>query len=204
MHELLEVDERAESDTIKKNYYHLAKEYHPDRHLTFTDPDTKMKLIVIFDALTKAYNTLKDDKLRAAYYQSLASPEKEAAAAESSNAEDRFKQGIREFKKGNFRGAIDNFTGAIALKPDTASYLSYLSLAYSKVPGKLKEAEEVLRQAIKLEPFNADLHANLGLIFTRAGLKKEAQSSFQKALKIDPRHDKAQKGLEQAKTSSGR
>jgi tetratricopeptide (TPR) repeat protein len=197
LHELLDVDEKAKNETIKKNYYHLAKEYHPDRHLTSADPDTKMKLTRIFDELTKAYNTLIDDKLRAKYYQSLAPVKKEPARSAGNKAEDQFKQGIKEFKKGNFEGAIHNFTSAIKLKPDAATYLSYLSLAYSKVPDKLKEAEEALQQAIKLEPFNADLHANLGLIYVKAGLKKKALSSFQKALKIDPEHDKARKGLQQ-------
>ncbi|RPI37419.1 MAG: tetratricopeptide repeat protein [Nitrospiraceae bacterium] len=201
--ELLGVDERADSDTIKKSYYRLAKEYHPDRHLTFTDPDTKMKLTTIFDSLTKAYNTLKDANLRTEYYQSLGSPKKETVPQESIRAEDQFKRGITEFKRGNFWGAIDNFKWAIKLGPDNTSYLSYLSLAYSKIPGKLKEAEEVLLQAIKLEPFNADLHANLGLIYIKAGLKKRALSSFQNALKINPAHDKAKKGLEQTNMQSG-
>jgi len=198
LNELLEVDERSDSETIKKAYYRLAKEYHPDRHLTFTDPDTKTKLTTIFDALTKAHNTLKDEKLRAKYYKSLTSPKK-TVAEEGERAESQFKNGIAEFKKGNYWGAVENFKWAINLKPDNATYLSYLSLAYSKVPGKLKEAEEVLHQAIKIEPFNADLHANLGLIYTKAGLTKRAHSCFQKALKIDPRHEKAQKGLEQGK-----
>jgi curved DNA-binding protein CbpA len=199
LHDLLGVDEKAKSELIKKHYYRLAKEYHPDRHLASTDPDTKMKLTKIFDELTKAYNTLTDDKLRAKYYQSISPLKKEPARTAGDNAEDLFKQGIKEFKKGNFQGAIHNFTGAIKLKPGSATYLSYLSLAYSKVPDKLKEAEEALQQAIKLEPFNADLHANLGLIYVKAGIKKKALSSFQKALKIDPEHDKARKGLQQAK-----
>jgi curved DNA-binding protein CbpA len=197
--ELLEVEKNADNETIKKRYYQLAKEYHPDRHLTYSAPDTKMKLTRISDALTKAYNTLKDDKLKAEYYKSLASPNKETGPRESGITEDLLKKGIKELKQGNFPGAIDNFTSAIKLKPDNTSYLSYLSLAYSKVPGKMKEAEEVLLKAIKLEPFNADLHANLGLIYIKAGLKKKAQSSFQKALKIDPQHDKAKKGLQQIK-----
>jgi len=197
--ELLEVDKNADSETIKKKYYHLVKEYHPDRHLAYSAPDTKMKLTRISEALTKAYNTLKDDKLKSEYYKSLASPKKETGPLESGRAEDLFKKGTRELKKGNFPGAIDDFTSAIKLKPDNTSYLSYLALTYSKVPGKMKEAEEVLLKAIKLEPFNADLHANLGLIYIRAGLKKKAQSSFQKALKIDSQHDKAKKGLEQTK-----
>jgi tetratricopeptide (TPR) repeat protein len=197
--ELLEINEKADSAAIKKSYYRLAKEYHPDRHFTFADPDTKMKLTTIFDALTKAYNTLKDNKLRAEYYKSLVALKKETVPKEDIKAEDQFKKGITEFKKGNFWGAVENFKWAIKLNPDNASYLSYLSLAYSKVPGKLKEAEEVLQQAIKLEPFNADLHANLGLIFIKADLKKRALNCFQKALKIDPKHDKAKKGLQQIK-----
>ena len=197
--ELLDVDENADSETIKKRYYQLAKEYHPDRHLAHSAPDTKMKLTKISDALTTAYNILKDDKLKAEYYKSLASSKKEKGPLESGIAEDLLKNGVKELKKGNFQGAIDYFTSAIKLKPDSTSYLSHLSLAYSKVPGKMKEAEEVLFRAIKLEPFNADLHANLGLIYIKAGLKKKAQSSFQKALKIDPLHDKAQKGLQQIK-----
>jgi len=197
--ELLDVDKNADSETIKKRYYQLAKEYHPDRHLTYSAPDTKIKLTRISDALTKAYNTLKDDKLKAEYYKSLGSPKKETGPLESGMAEDLLKKGIKELKKGNFPGAIDNFASAIKLKPDNTSYLSHLSLAYSKIPGKIREAEEVLLKAIKLEPFNADLHANLGLIYIKAGLKKKAQSSFQKALKIDPQHDKAKKGLEQTK-----
>ena len=200
IHQLLEVDEKVNGETIKKNYYRLAKEYHPDRHLTSPDPGTKMKLTRIFDELTKAYNTLIDAELRAKYFESLAPLKKEPAHTAGDKAEDQFKQGIQEFKKGNFPGAILNFTNAIKLKPDAATYFSHLSLAYSKVPDKLKEAEETIQQAIKLEPFNADLHANLGLIYVRAGMKKKALSSFQKALKIDPEHDKARKGLQQTKT----
>ena len=197
--ELLGVDKSADSETIKKNYYHLAKKYHPDRHFTSADPDTKTKLTTIFDALTKAYETLKDDTLRKKYYQSLAAPKHSKGIEDSSDAEEQFKRGVTEYKKKNYWDAIEKFNEAIKLKPDIPQYLSYLSLAYSKVPAKLKEAEEILLQAIKLEPFNADLYTNLGLIYIKGGLKKKAITSFQKALKIDPGHHKAKKGLEQTK-----
>jgi len=197
--ELLGVDKSADSETIKKNYYHLAKKYHPDRHFTSADPDTKTKLTTIFDALTKAYETLKDDTLRQKYYQSLAAPKHSKGIEDSSDAEEQFKRGVTEYKKKNYWDAIEKFNEAIKLKPDIPQYLSYLSLAYSKVPAKLKEAEEILLQAIKLEPFNADLYTNLGLIYIKGGLKKKAITSFQKALKIDPGHHKAKKGLEQTK-----
>ena len=149
--------------------------------------------------LNELLEPFSEEESQISKINSLASPKKETGPRGGGMAEDLLKKGVKELKKGNFQGAIDNFTSAIKLKPDNTSYLSYLSLAYSKVPGKIKDAEAMLLKAIKLEPLNADLHANLGLIYIKAGLMKKAQSSFQKALKIDPQHAKAKKWLEQTK-----
>jgi Tfp pilus assembly protein PilF len=65
------------------------------------------------------------------------------------------------------------------------------------MPGKLKDSEEALLVAVKLEPFNSDHYANLGLVYMKAGVRKRARSNFEKALKIDPSNEKAKKGLEQ-------
>lgn len=225
--ELLEVNEKASVETLKKNYYRLAKEFHPDRYFSSADPAVKGKLTLIFNTLTKAYETLKDPSKKKAYYASpspaavrqAAAPKqagpaparqaapkqaapvsKQAAAAPvSEQAEEQFKKGIAEFKKGNFWGAIDNFNAATKAAPKNASYWSYLSLAYSKIPGRIKDAEESLLTALKVEPFNADFHSNLGLIYVKAGLMKKARASFEKALKIDAKNEKARKGLEQVR-----
>jgi len=85
------------------------------------------------------------------------------------------------------------------MAPKNANYWSYLSLAYLKVSGRVKEAEEALQAALKIEPFNADFHSNLGLVYIKAGLKKRAHAAFLKALKIDPTNEKARKGFEQTK-----
>jgi Tfp pilus assembly protein PilF len=64
--------------------------------------------------------------------------------------------------------------------------------------GYKNDAQEC-KTAVKLEPFNADYYANLGLAYIKAGLKKRASSNFQKALKINPNNKKAKKGLEKTK-----
>ncbi|GAB4483956.1 MAG: hypothetical protein OHK006_06780 [Thermodesulfovibrionales bacterium] len=230
--DLLEVNAKTSVETIKKNYYRLAKEFHPDRYFSSADPEVKGKLTQIFNTLTKAYETLKDPVKRKEYYASLSTAagpaasaraadhkpapaakpaaQKPAAAAPrqppaakaapaSAEAEEQFKKGVAEFKKGNFQGAADSFTAATTAAPKNASYWSYLSLAYSKLPGRIKDAEEALLTALKVEPFNADFHANLGLIYIRANQMKKARASFEKALKIDPKNEKAKKGLEQVK-----
>lgn len=201
MAELLDIDERTDKDTIKKKYYKLAKEYHPDRYFGSADDSMKTKLAAIFDAITKAYTTMSDDKLRKEYFKpkpAKASP-KAAVPTDKERAEEQFKIGVGEFKKGNFWGAVENFKWATKLMPGIANYWNYLSLSYTKIPGRIKDAEEALVEAIKADPKNADYHANLGLIYTKAGLKKRAQFSFEKALKIEPSNEKAKKGLEQAK-----
>lgn len=196
--ELLETDARSSSETIKRNYYRLAKEFHPDRYFSIRDDSVKSKLTNIFDAITKSYNLLKDDESRAAYFKSASSggpaPEEEGPRRD----DDQFKRGIAEFKKGNYWGAAEHFKWAAKLSPESGVYWNYLSLALSKIPGRLKDAEESLLTAIKLEPQNPDFQANLGLVYLRAGMKKRAAGCFEKALRIDAANDKALKGLQQA------
>jgi Flp pilus assembly protein TadD len=156
-----------------------------------------MKLATIFDALAKAYNTLKDDGMREEYFASLLAPGNEEGVDPAARAAEQFKEGVADFKKGDFQGAIEKFKRAATTAPKNANYWSYLSLAYSKVPGRVKDAEEALLTALKIEPFNAELHSNLGLIYLKAGLKKKAHTAFREALKVDPGNKKAQKGIEQ-------
>ncbi len=196
--ELLETDAGSDNDAIKKNYYRLAKEFHPDRYFAIRDDSVKSKLTNIFDAITKAYNLLKDEASRAAYFKPAAVTAGPAETEEPPRAEDQFRRGIGEFKKGNYWGAAEHFRWATKLAPESAVYWNYLSLALSKIPGRLKDAEEALLTAVKLEPLNADFQANLGLIYLKAGMKKRAAGFFEKALRIDATNDKAIKGLQQA------
>ena len=71
LNELLEVSEDADVDAIKKNYYRLAREFHPDRYFNTSDAALKDKLTAVFDALTAAYTVLKDDHKRKEYFDSL-------------------------------------------------------------------------------------------------------------------------------------
>lgn len=196
LHELLEIDENSDPETIKSNYYRLSKEFHPDRHFDSTDPEIKDKLPVIFDAITQAYTLLKDNESRRKYFQASGIVRKEEVLTPQS-AEEQFKRGVEEFKKGNFQGASNAFKWAIKLNEKDAKYWSYLSLAYTKMDKRLQDAEEALSQAIKLEPHNADLYAHLGLIYLKAGMKERAHIQFEKAMEIDPENVKAKKGLQQ-------
>lgn len=201
LHELLEVDENSDAETIKKNYYRLAREFHPDRYFTASDTTLKDKLTAVFDAITTVYTILKDDLKRKEYFESLHKPIETVLYKEietgMENDEEQFKKGVEEFKKGNPQGAVNFFREATKINPKKTQYWSYLSLALSKIPAGMREAEEALLEAIRLEPLNGEHYANLGLLYLKTGLYKRAASQFEKALKFDPGNVKALKGLKQ-------
>jgi tetratricopeptide (TPR) repeat protein len=196
--ELLEIDENSDAGAVKRNYYRLVKEFHPDRHFDSSDPGLKNKLPAIFEAITQAYTLLKDDAARREYFESGGVRKKEVPPPQ--NAEMLFRRGVEAFKSSNFWGAAEAFQWAANLNENNARYWSYLSLAYIKMEKKLKDAEEALAHAIRLEPYNPDHYANLGHIYLKGGMKKRAQAAFEKALKIDPENAKAKKGLQQTAT----
>ncbi len=199
--ELLEISGDSDEDTAKRNYYRLAKEFHPDRYLNIADGSVKSKLTAIFDAVTAAYNTVKEERQRKDSSEQ-AGAHAFAGPAGGKEAEVRFKGGIAEFKKGNFQAAAGNFRDAAELMPGNARYWNYLSLCYTKIPGRIKEAEDALMTAMELEPLNADLYSNMGLIKMKAGFKEKARFNFEKALQIDPHNEKAKRGLEQTKAAT--
>lgn len=59
-YEILELEEKATVDQIKKSYRRLSLKYHPDKT---TDPEAKTKFILI----SKAYQTLTDEDARQNY-----------------------------------------------------------------------------------------------------------------------------------------
>jgi tetratricopeptide (TPR) repeat protein len=193
-HELLDVDVNADEETIRKNYYRLTREFHPDRYFSSPDPSIKDKLTSIFDALTKAYAMLTGAK-KPAHIEAVTERQKETVFP-TGQGESEFKQGVREFRSGNFKSAADFFTSAVGSDPANPKYWSYLSLSLTKIPHGIKDAEKALLEAIRLEPRNADHFVNLGLIYLRQGVKEEASEQFSRALKIDPANTKAKKGLQ--------
>ncbi|NWF76942.1 MAG: tetratricopeptide repeat protein [Nitrospirae bacterium] len=190
-YELLEVERDADEETLKKNYYKLSREFHPDRYFSSSDPNIKDKLQAIFDTITKAYETLRANLMKEPSDSRMNIPDYQ-------NAEEFFRKGLEESKVGQFNAAIDLFKKATELDPKNAKYWSYLSLSLVKT-NNLKKAEEAIFKAINIQPDNADFYANLGIIYIKAGMKKKAYNQFKTALELDPENTKAKKGIDKTK-----
>jgi curved DNA-binding protein CbpA len=193
--ELLDVDEDADEDTIKKHYHRLTREFHPDRYFSIADPSVKDKLNAVFDAINQAYAILSESMKKA---RPAVAPfaKKEESPPPKPDAGKIFKHGIEEFKKGNFSNAVDLLSKTVDSDPHNAKYRSYLALALTKLPNRTRDAENALLEAIKLEPVCGDHYANLGLIYGKEGLTKKAREAFEKALRLDRGNIKAKKGIE--------
>ncbi|MGE5893809.1 MAG: DUF4388 domain-containing protein [bacterium] len=203
--EILETDHDADGQIIKKNYYRLVKEFHPDKHYDSEDTALKDKLTTIVDRVSLAYAHLNSPEKIEEYKKSLSKAAKGTSERGTGQqdevvlAKQHYELGVNEFKKKNYKGAVEKFKQATALDTRNAKYWSYLSLSLSKLPDRTKDADEALLQAIKLEPDNADYLVNLGLLYMKGGLHQRAKTQFEKALTLEPDNEKAMKGLKEVK-----
>jgi tetratricopeptide (TPR) repeat protein len=197
-YELLGIQRGADTETLKRSYYRMARRFHPDRHYNSAQDELRHKLTDLFEAVSRAYETLKQGVPGKEAPSKTDSSEAELPAdLKEAQAEEQYRRGVFEYKAGNYWQAIDAFGWATRLNPKKPKYWNRLSLTLTKIPGRLKQAEEAILEAIKLEPFIADHYAHLGRIYLKAGLKKRAKTHFEKALKFDSGNEEALKGLEE-------
>jgi len=76
----------------------------------------------------------------------------------------------------------------------TGEYWFYLGLAYGD-SGMYKEAIEAYKQAIRLNPDDAEAHNNLGIAYGESGMYEEAIEAFKQAIRIEPDDAKAHSNL---------
>ncbi len=197
-YEILHVEETADTDAIKKAYYHKVKEWHPDRHASVPE-EAKEKLTVLIAYMNEAYETLADDYQRKQY--DSAGPRKLPNAQSNQRlALQYFEQGKIEFWNGNYSDADILFQHVLYLSPSSARYFYYHAKTLLK-RGKLRQAEKAIRQALTLDPSNSDYLTEAGYIYHALGLSNRAEENFELALGVEPSHVHALKGIEGIKAS---
>jgi len=192
---------------IKKAYFRLAKSYHPDRHFDPAMADLKQKLETLFDRVHKGYTVLSD-QARRVEYDLEAKKQQTAAKADdefvekraegyqedykekAARAVDQFNNGMREFKGGNYWGAVEAFTWATRLDPIKAPYFYYLGICLANIPRRKHEAEESLQKAIELDPTKIEYHLELSNLYIKSDLTTKAVGVLNKALNHHPDADR--------------
>ncbi len=215
-YQVLGVTITATTQELKKAYFRLAKSYHPDRHFDPAMADMKSKLEALFDRIHKAYTILSDQVRRAEY--DMATAQKAAAKQPPRSTQDSFEEkrpegyqedykekvaraaeqfnnGLREFKTGNYWGAVEAFSWAVRLDPIKAPYSYYHGLCLINIPRRRHEAEENFQKAIDLDPTKIEYHIELSNLYIRMGMKTKAIGVLNAALDQVSWVDKIQEAI---------
>ena len=203
-------------ENLKNVYYQLARRYHPDRFRKVA-PLHVTRIESAFARITQAYDTLRDDKLRAAYNSKLSArrraeqisdatakspgeepqPEPvvqgvtEPVISKAERAETQFKEGLEALELGQQKAAMGLFASAASAAPKEARYRAFYGQVLAANERTRRTAETELLAAIKLDPKNADYRVMLAELYRDLGLKLRAKGEAERAVAADPNNKKA-------------
>lgn len=227
-YDVLGVETGASAEQLKSAYYELARRYHPDRFRK-TEPALLSRLESAFARITQAYDTLRDDRLRATYDtkqqarkkapQLVDSVPKQAAVdtpapaapladtaapadaplTAAERAANDFKEGYAALEQGERKLAAGLFASAARLMPNEARYRAYYGHMLASQENTRRTAEAELQAAIKLDPKNAEYRVMLGQLFRDLGFVIRARGEAERALGVDPNNRKARELLRELK-----
>lgn len=213
-YDVLGVTTESSPAQMKANYYQLARRYHPDRFRR-AEPSQLSQIESAFARITQAYDTLRDERLRAGYdaklqarlkAQQLASAapkptapppsagnaaKPESSAAIAARAEQQFKEGFAALELGDKKVAIGLFAAAAKAMPNEARYRAFYGRMLAEHEHTRRTAEAEFQAATKLDPGNAEYRVMLAELYRDLGLMLRARGEAERALAADPNNRKA-------------
>ncbi len=99
-------------------------------------------------------------------------------------------RGVGYDEGGHHDLAIEEFSAALELDPDSAPVMANLAAAYAAV-GRFGEAEVEIQRALSLEPESVEARASQGILAFRRGLYAEAEFRLKAVCERDSAHGPA-------------
>ncbi len=194
-YQLLDVGTSADEAEIKRNYFRMARKFHPDLYERDLSHEIKGVIEAVFDQVSKAYQTLSDEKKRKVYDTQKERPPTEDKRNWAKEAEVKFRQGKTLYDKGQYQEAVVFLEEAVKLQGNKGQYFLLLALTQSKIPALRRKSEKNFLHSIQLESWNAEGSVGLGMLYKKEGLLIKAKKQFEKAISIDPEHRIAQREM---------
>src|SRR6185369_8109146 len=215
-YEVLGVAREISAPELKTVYYQLARRYHPDRFRK-SAAELVPRIEAAFARITQAYDTLRDDQLRASYDAKLevrkkvdqiadAAPKASAPAPQPESVVDgavepvvsaaeraalQFKEGFAAFEMGQKKAALGLFASAARAVPSEPRYRAFYGQVLAENEATRRAAESELSAAVKLDPNNAEYRMMLAELYRDLGLKLRAKGEAERAVAADPNNRKA-------------
>ncbi|MBL8957099.1 MAG: response regulator [Myxococcaceae bacterium] len=191
--EILGLPTTANREDVKRSYFALAKEYHPDKHFGSSSAEVRQLAQQIYDLISTAHDTLADPIERERYVKDLASGVKREIGDEVGKilaAEGKFQRGEELMRQREYQGAWRHFQDAITLYGEEGEFHAWLGWARFQMDPKddavVQEAVTHIEKAITLNPRLDKAYLFLGYIHKASGRPDKAEKQFEKAIQSNP------------------
>jgi curved DNA-binding protein CbpA len=186
---VLDVEETASADDIRKAYLKLAKALHPDRFPN--DPEKRSEAQAKFGVVTRAHDILGDADKRNEYdaFRQLAKNRIGGAEAISAAAPSASQAASAQAKVGDPQAPpAEDASETTRIKWGDKHLLRADEMLKKQ---RLQEAEVSIKEAIRLMPEEPRYHCKLAEIYLNRGWKTLALTEVQTALRLDPANSEA-------------
>lgn len=111
-----------------------------------------------------------------------------AAARPAQGATELYSLGVQSLAEGDIGEALLAFKGALFLRPDYPSYMSYAGLCMALSGYQPREALDLCQSAVRREFYRPELYLNLGRALLAVGNPRKAHKAFVQGLVLDREH----------------
>jgi DNA-binding response OmpR family regulator/curved DNA-binding protein CbpA len=191
--EILGLPTTANREDVKRAYFALAKEYHPDKHFGSSSAEVRQLAQQIYDLISTAHDTLADPIERERYVKELANGVKRDIGDEVGKilaAEGKFQRGEELMRQREYVAAHRHFQDAIALYREEGEFHAFLGWAKFQIDPKdnaaIEESVANIEKAIALNPRLDKAYLFLGYIHKASGRPDKAEKQFEKAIQCNP------------------
>lgn len=186
---LLEVARDVDARDLKRAYFRLSKEFHPDRYYRKNTGPFGPWLAQIFETLSKAFEVLADATSRQRYLASMTGEHLSTSSAQTRTeyARDLFERACTAETGGDMEGALKLFAAAIRVDAQPR-YLSRAALCATSA-GELPAAEEYAKKAASLEPESPSYARILADVYRASGKLEQAEKTLVHALGLKSEND---------------
>lgn len=200
--ETLGVKRGADPGSVKKSFYALSREFHPDSFAGVSLGSVTPKLELLFQQIQSAYATLSDDAKRGEYEakMSIESGGGSSDIGALFQAESDFQKVKFLYDRGDLAGGqkiIDRVVKIMANNEEAQGYKLFLDWWSTK---SVDSADSVVRELLvlyKRAPAAVALGDFMGWIYMEIGNLNSAKTAFRKVIEIQPKHVGANRGMTQ-------
>jgi tetratricopeptide (TPR) repeat protein len=202
-YELLGLQPDSSRSEVKRKFYQLARQFHPDRHMD--RPDCTQRLQVLMDSLTVAYRTLSDDATKKAYdSRSKAHDAGKQFPGTQLFSQECLKNAQKCIRAKNYIESILWLRRAIDLEPHSSAFRTLLGRSLAAIPEYRHEAVEQFEKAIRLDSLNVAAHFEYASLLEQLKFPLRARAYYVRVLELDPRHLQARERLAELDVKSPR